>query len=434
MVQQDAKDKTIEQLLKFTNSLVDILAEREDELVMGNHNVSQTALHLACKYNISDSIIAKLIDIGGRQLVGVFDDNTGETAISYALKHNDISSEIIKKLIMATDDDHHHYIFHTAFEKNTSTDLIKKMIDNGGRKLVMATDGDGFTSLCSALIHNASIDVIDKLVDVGGRELVVAKNSWEQNSLHMALTHGAPIEVIEKLLKFGGNELLLAKDDEGVYVLHICISFNNIEDRINKLSFLILRGIQYQIGGEFGLGGIFNFVSGEDQNDIYEKWNDVIVPALEMDETLSSGQPILQAAIIAKAPLRIIRDIISRFDSCISTTDSMGRYPINVGIIERLKWDDGMEDIVRAFTAWTVVQGQSRLMINVAALYGLPWRNGMRETLEESMNEVGNNNEDTLTGLLPFMLAAMGDSFDFDSIYELIRASPQNVKTFNCLS
>jgi hypothetical protein len=56
----------------------------------------------------------------------------------------------------------------------------------------------------------------------------------------------------------------------------------------------------------------------------------------------------------------------------------------------------------------------------------------MQQIAEESMNEVGNNNVDALTGLFPFMLAATGKWAEINSIYELMRRSPHNVKLFNC--
>jgi hypothetical protein len=74
-------------------------------------------------------------------------------------------------------------------------------------------------------------------------------------------------------------------------------------------------------------------------------------------------------------------------------------------------------------------QGQARLMINVAALKGLQWKNSMKEVEDKSIDEIGNsNNKNTSTGLFPFMIAAVGESSDLSSIYGSMRQSPQNVK------
>jgi hypothetical protein len=76
-----------------------------------------------------------------------------------------------------------------------------------------------------------------------------------------------------------------------------------------------------------------------------------------MNAALISRQPILQAAIIARSPLQIIQDNISRFD-CIATQDSRGRYPIDVGVAEGLGWGDGMEDIMHVYTEASMVDWQ----------------------------------------------------------------------------
>jgi hypothetical protein len=41
-------------------------------------------------------------------------------------------------------------------------------------------------------------------------------------------------------------------------------------------------------------------------------------------------------------------------------------------------------------------------------------------------------NVDAMTGLFPFMLDAIGDSFDLNSISKLKQGSPHKVKLFQC--
>jgi hypothetical protein len=145
---------------------------------------------------------------------------------------------------------------------------------------------------------------------------------------------------------------------------------------------------------------------------------------------LISGQSILQAAIITKVPPQIIQDIISQFD-CIVIQDSIGQYHIDVGVAEGLIRGDRTEDIVRVCTTASIAdhQGQARLMINLAALKGLQWKNSMKEVEDKSIDEIGNsNNKNTSTGLFPFMIAAVGESSDLSSIYGLMRQSPECVK------
>jgi hypothetical protein len=79
-----------------------------------------------------------------------------------------------------------------------------------------------------------------------------------------------------------------------------------------------------------------------------------------------------------------------------------------VAVAEGFTWGEGMEDIVCANTTALIAhwQGQAQLMINVAALYGLKWENGMEKVAVERMGEVGN--ADALTGLFLFILSAAG--------------------------
>jgi ankyrin repeat protein len=370
-----------------------IIAIGGRELVMMINTYECTALHLACQYNASADIINTLIAIGGRELVMMCNDD-GCTAL------------------------------HWACEYNASVDIINALIAIGGRELVMTTDADGYTVLRKAICYNASIGTINALIAIGGRELVMMTDADGYTALHEACRiMDASVEIINTLIDIGGRELLIATHDTERTAIRTLLNSHQSTNIINKASSLISSGIiQDQVGGEFGIGGLFNFVSEEGQQSIFEHWNNTILPALEMNAALISTQPILQAAIIARAPLHIIQDIVSRF-ACIATQDIRGRYPIDVAIAEGLRWGDGMEDIVRAHTEASIVdwQGQARLMINVAALHGLKWENGMEAVSVESREEVGN--ADALTGLFPFMLAAAGQSSDLSSIYELMLQS-----------
>jgi hypothetical protein len=259
---------------------------------------------------------------------------------------------------------------------------------------------------------------------IGGRELVIMIDNDGGTALHWACCQNASIDTINALIDIGGNFLLTANGFyDGNFPLLTLLNSHQSTNSINKASSLISSGIiQDQVGGEFGIGGLFNFASEEGQQRIFQHWNNTIPPALEMNATLISRQPILQAAIIVRTPLHLIQDIISQF-GCIVTQDSRGRYPIDVAVTEGLGWGDGIEDIVHthreaSFVDW---QGQARLMINVATLHGLKWENGMEEVSVESREEVGN--ADALTGLFPFMLAATGESSDLSSIYELMLRS-----------
>jgi hypothetical protein len=135
-----------------------------------------------------------------------------------------------------------------------------------------------------------------------------------------------------------------AKHNERKYALIILLCIRDQSNINCEVFSFISKGIQLQVGGEFSIGVLFNFTSEKYQNRIYQNRNDIIIPALETNMALISRHPILQVSIIAKAPPHIFRDIISRFD-CVAPQDSMGQYPIDVAVVEKLKWDEGVKDI-----------------------------------------------------------------------------------------
>ena len=58
--------------------------------------------------------------------------------------------------------------------ENISLGIVSKLLDVGGRELVMNEEYDGCTALHSACKNkNLSVEVVSKLLKVGGRELLV---------------------------------------------------------------------------------------------------------------------------------------------------------------------------------------------------------------------------------------------------------------------
>merc|ERR1712038_71133 len=133
--------------------------------------------------------------------------------------------------------------------------------------------------------------------------------------------------------------------------------------------------------------------------------------------------PILQAAIMHKAPPRVIKSIVQNLD-CIGITDSMGRYPIDVAIEHKMKWNKGMKEVVEAFSV-----SKSCSWVHVCAKHGLQWENGMEVVvLEESDADDIPGREDSSSGLYPFMVAATGPKYDLNVVFELTKRSPSLAK------
>ncbi len=194
---------------------------------------------------------------------------------------------------------------------------------------------------------------------------------------------------------------------------------------------LICQGINRKIGGEFGVGGLFDSASDELRVAIYKKWNRIVLPALvrvvekfgtgrlpNLDN--SCGLPILHSFLMNKAPRYIVQDIIEYLGSTFSR-DSTGRQSIDVAIECGYNWGNGAKEIVDAF-----VLVQRRSVVHICAEHGLKWESGMRNVLEDDIKKV--EEQDKSSGLHSFMLAAMGSTHDVGSIFQLIKTRPDLVR------
>ena len=245
-----------------------------------------------------------------------------------------------------------------------------------------------------------------------------------------------------KLVEIGGHQLIVMKNMHRETAWKY--GYSHLRDE-TSLILMIKEGILAQVGGEFGIGGLFDCAYYEEndasphsqynsghgtdyiQQNIYENWENYIAPSLEtVVASLEHKVPILHASILAKAPEYIIKDIIDRFD-CILAKDSLNRYPINVAVVEVNSGEDNeiaMKQIMNIILEATAA-AQHRPIIYTAAEYGLKWSKYVKELAESNIEEV-DYGHDGLTGLRLFMLAALGGSCcDLNSIYGLMKLSPE---------
>merc|ERR1712154_660602 len=158
---------------------------------------------------------------------------------------------------------------------------------------------------------------------------------------------------------------------------------------------------------------------------IYERWDELSPYLKSVVDSLQDQQqpPILHAAILAKAPLNVIHNIINQFEYSILKQDSLNRCPLVAALESGLDWDDGLKDVLEA----TSVAKQQHPSIYTFAEYGLKWteeNHHMKEQVEANLDEIMNGH-DSLTGLRLFMVAAMGDYHDLSSIYSMMRIAPE---------
>ena len=313
-----------------------------------------------------------------------------------------------------------------AIQHMKSTAVIIKLIEMGGKELVMKEDARKSTTLFTAFTFNAPMEVISRLIDVGGKDLVLKKNEIGKTALNLACLRG-DLDIISNVIDTGGQDLVSSKDQNGLGAIHYYFpdDYPNGNNRFDECFTLLLKeGILAQFGGEFGLGGLF--IEEENiQRIIYDQWEDLAVFLELVIRSLHEEQkpPILHAAINAKAPRFIISMIIERFDfyDCILRTDSLNRLPIDVAVKVGLRWKKGMKVVTEA-----TAESLQHPVIYVAAQYGLTWSNGMREIVESNVDEVVHGC-DNLTGLSLFMVAANGNASDLSSIYGMLRINPERI-------
>ena len=185
---------------------------------------------------------------------------------------------------------------HYACENNAGIDVITKLIDIGGRKLVMKEDKNGRTSLWYACENNAGVDVITMLVDVGGRELLMLKERY------------GPYHTSLNALQNALREKYMSDDTKAPIAI-----------------MLLRKSIEFQIRGEFAVGGLLFDPALDDHNFeqiIYDNWEDQVIPALRNVVTHRPHEaaqlpPILQATIIHEAPPHVIKSTVQNLDCMI---------------------------------------------------------------------------------------------------------------------
>ena len=204
--------------------------------------------------------------------------------------------------------------------------------------------------------------------------------------------------------------------------------------------------------------GIFllQFNNHEDIPDYSHGWDE----ALHVFGAVR-GMNIVHQAIGMMQPL-LLPDIIDKFEVDLTQKDSQGRTPLIIAIYYTVFFIDSsfhgsgnrnarkffldqrrevqcQEGVVaymldKGLMASTdegndtklypamIKDDDGRLPIHVAANIGLKWSCGMEDIVEANM--VGLDTQDPLTGLYPFMLAALGSCADLTSISSMFALMP----------
>jgi hypothetical protein len=155
---------------------------------------------------------------------------------------SDAAEEEKKSNIMYCGD--YRTCLHLACYHDTPDDIVKAILDIGGKELVMKVDVDDWTALHYACYSGASYNIIKMLIEVGGKDLVMAKekNGSNQTALHNLCwsikKHTKAAEKINLILQVGDANLLLStKDNDGKTPLEIATdkdAFNIIKKLLKE--------------------------------------------------------------------------------------------------------------------------------------------------------------------------------------------------------
>ena len=101
-----------------------------------------------------------------------------------------------------------------------------------------------FTCLHLACLHISPDDIIKSLIDIGGKPLVMAVNGQKMTALHYSAVacskHGASFNVMKMLIDVGGKDLVMAEKNDGNTGLHLlCYNINKQDSPADKIKLFL---------------------------------------------------------------------------------------------------------------------------------------------------------------------------------------------------
>ena len=326
------------------------------------------------------------------QLVMEKDSSRGWTSLHQAVER-DASVEVIsrlleiggKGLVMAKD-------FHggTALQcllrrrkKNISLAIVSKLVEIGGKDLVVDKDKNGMNALqwgCCKMTKKASVEVISKLIEVGGRDIVMERgNRFGYTALHYEVHRGiASVERILKLVEIGGTDLVMAKDRSGKTVLHIaCRNHLVSHDVISKL---------------IEIGGIKLVMETDDveRTALYStyfgsftiQFNDIFELLIKIGIQAKTGGEFEIGSLFNVAPKDVQEQIYRRWEELAPSLErvlgSLQQQPpiLHASILGKAPANI-IRNIATQFNCTLTQDSMNRYPIDVALNSGLKWNEGV---------------------------------------------------------
>eukprot|EP00979_Chaetoceros_neogracilis_P009848 scaffold2255_cov293-Chaetoceros_neogracile.AAC.9 len=108
---------------------------------------------------------------------------------------------------------------------------------------IMCRDDYGETCLHAAVYFDAPDDIIKTMLDIGGKELVMEKANSDETVLHYAFMNGKSYNIIKMLIEVGGKDLIMAKNTDGDNPLHsLCWHIEEHDDADDKIKLILQVG------------------------------------------------------------------------------------------------------------------------------------------------------------------------------------------------
>jgi hypothetical protein len=296
-------------------------------------------------------------------------------------------------------------LLHTVCQRQPENfELIKLLVAQGGKYNVGGCDrarGGLLVRDCfdrtplNVLVGNNAIATLRKL-EQSEPPLIVPYDVVENrlfNSVHSAYH----VDMVRYLLNVCPESVTAKYQyffEGGLLIQNLCGKVTDTRLVLRVMAILIEEGLRQNVGGEYGIGGLFvssrNELTAADL--LVEKQNqswDVLAPVLR---DIIMDVPILHGAIMTKTISRSysthILGILNYVENSSTIRDSSGRLPIHVAADQGLIWKY-MKDILHA-------------------------------------NILAATEKDPLSGLPVFALAAAGEYICLSSVYELVLLSVED--------
>ena len=98
--------------------------------------------------------------------------------------------------------------------KDRAIRLVTKLVDVGGARFVLMTNGTNSNSVHYAAFNKLPLKIIKLLVDVAGKDSLKQQNNWGNTPLHDAAYREASEEVIEYLVRQSGCDVLTTLNND----------------------------------------------------------------------------------------------------------------------------------------------------------------------------------------------------------------------------